>query len=120
MSSGLATAALAIGREFQIGGTTWTLTRADAAGVVQTIGTIGPLYIVQEQPSRLERALAESAAALRSRWALIATTDDAQELTNGDTLTSIEDAALTFLVSGIDRDETPGLCQATLEKQPFT
>lgn len=118
--SALARAALDLGRRFGIGGPRWVITRPNAAGAIVTIATIEPLYVLQEQPSRLERVLAQSAAALRARWSYVARADVAAALAVGDTITSAADGSLAFLVSGIDRIETPGLCQGTLEKQVFT
>lgn len=116
----LGRAALDLGRRFGIGGARWTITRPNAAGAIVTIATIEPLYVLQEQPSRLERMLAQSAAALRAHWSCVARSDMAAALAVGDTITSSADSSLAFLVSGIDRVETPGLCQGTLEKQVFT
>lgn len=116
----LALSALAIGRSFGIGGARWVITRPNAAGATITIATIEPLYVLQEQPSRLERVLAQSAAALRARYTCVARSDVAAALAVGDTITSAAASSLAFLVSGIDRIETPGLCQGTLEKQVFT
>lgn len=118
--SALARATLDLGRRFGIGGARWVVTRPNATGTIVTIATIEPLYVLQEQPSRLERVLAQSAAALRARWTCIARADTAAALVVGDTLTSVADGSLAFLVSGIDRIETPGLVQGTLEKQVFT
>lgn len=118
--SALGRAALELGRRFGIGGARWTITRPDASGATVTIATIEPLYVLQEQPSRLERILAQSAAALRARYTCIARSDVASALAVGDTLMSSADSTLAFLVSGLDRIETPGLCQGTLEKQVFT
>lgn len=116
----LGRAALDLGRRFGIGGPRWVVTRPNAAGATITIATIEPLYVLQEQPSRLERILARSAAALRARWSCVARSEAAAALAVGDTLISAADSSLAFLVSGIDRIETPGLVQATLEKQVFT
>jgi hypothetical protein len=116
----LARAALELGRRFGIGGLAWVVTRPNASGATITIATVGPLYVLQEQPSRLERVLAQSAAAVRTRWSCVARSDAVTPLSVGDTLTSAADSSLAFLVSGLDRIETPGLCQGTLEKQVFT
>lgn len=111
---------LRIGRHFGVGGVRWNVTRPDAAGVVQPIATVTPLYVRQIQPSELQRALAESAATLRARWSCTAPAAASAVLKVGDTITSVADGALVFLVTGLDRAESPGVCQGTLQKQEYT
>lgn len=110
--------AIEIGAAFTIEGRrSWVATRPNASGGTDTIGTLTPVYIVQEVPSRLERVFAQSAAAVRARWVMIARSDTVSLLAVGDTLAS---GALAFLVTGLDSIAIPGLTSATLEKQPFT
>lgn len=105
-----------IAAQFYVGGTAWTVKRADSSGVLQTVATASPLYVLQEQPSALALALAQSAATLRTVWKAYGR---AAAFQTGDTLICVADTSLSFLVTGLDLFELPGAVVATLEKQPF-
>lgn len=105
--------------------TTATITRQDTAGAWQTVGTATPVYLSQEEPSALARALGV-AEVLRTRWALSAYTTTPVTPTAGGATTLLATlrvgdrltwgSALVFLVAGLDLTDLPGAVVGTLER----
>ena len=110
-------AILGLAKDFHVVGTTThtTITRPDSAGVMQTIGTASPIYVLQEEPSDLVKALGGVTA--KTTWKLYAKTSDATAIQVGDTLTY--SASLIFLVRSLDTTDLPGAVVGALEKQPY-
>lgn len=110
-------AILDLAREFHVAGTTTraTVTRVDSAGVTQTIGTVDPVYVLQEEPSDLVKALGGATA--KTTWKLYATAADVTALQVGDTVTY--SASLAFLAQSLDTTDLPGAVVGILEKLPY-
>lgn len=102
-----------------------TITRQDTVGTWQHVGTATPVYLSQEEPSALARAL-NVAEVLRTVWKLYAYTT-ATVIPSGGDVTPLGDtlrvgdrltwdASLIFFVTGIDLTDLPGAIVAPLEK----
>lgn len=112
---------------FNAAGTNVTaaITRQDTAGVWQPVGSATPVYLSQDEPSTLARALSV-AEVLRTRWSLSAYTTAVVTPTVGSPTTLLAtlrvgdrvtwSADLVFLVTGIDLTDLPGAIVGTLEK----
>jgi hypothetical protein len=98
-----------------------TVSREDENGVIQTLGTASPVYVVQEEVSRVEGAHAGLSATLRTRYAMYADVADlavgATTIQVGDTLTI--GGGYSFLVTGLDLLDLSGAAVGSLELQPY-
>lgn len=89
------------------------ITRQDSVGLWQPISTASPVYVLQEEPSKLAVALG-IAQVLRTTWKLYGTTTACAGIQVNDRLAW--SAGLTFLVTGLDTTDLAGAVVGTLEK----